>query len=338
MCRAVKVNLVSLIIFSNYSHAFDADIEGKDQDAYAFYLENDSKNIGGPGSDQAYTNGLKFSYIYAQGQIPKWATPILDRLHILDDKAKWAKINFGLSLGQQIFTPSDTQTTSLMLDDRPYTACLYLGFAISLKEKQVEHFIEIDLGIIGPGALGEQVQNGFHRIIGISEANGWKNGPKNEPTLQAFYQKRYKIVFNKIFDFVPYYGVGLGHVLIGGHSGGMIRLGGPNLPDDFGASRPSASDGNSFILASSSTDSKFSYYFFIGARGNYVNRNIFLDGNTYRQSHSVKKNPFVFETEFGFGLHFHSLTWVWRLVTKSPEFNQRKEWGSFASIGFVYAP
>lgn len=333
MCYFIKFNFICLTFFS--INAFAADIEGKD--AYAFYLENDSRNIGGPGSDQAYSSGVKFSYIYAQGQIPKWSTPAIDYLHILDNNAKWAKVNFGLSLGHQIFTPNDTQTTELVASDRPYAAWLYLGFAVSLKERNVEHFLEIDLGTIGPSALGEPIQNGFHSLIGSGKTNGWRNGLKDEPTLQVFYQKRHKQVFSQNLDFVPYYGVGLGNVLIGGHAGGIIRLG-SYLPDDFGASRPSASDGNSFISASSySTESKLSYYFFGGARGNYIARNIFLDGNTFHESHEVKKHLFTFETEVGFGLHFYSGTLVWRFVTKSPEFDERKEFNSFASLSFVYA-
>lgn len=313
-------------------------IEQEGKEAYAFYIENDSRNIGGPGSDQAYTNGLKFSYIYAQGQIPKWSTLIMDRFHILDDKAKWSQVNFGLSLGHQIFTPGDTKATILLTNDRPYAAWLYLGFAVSLKQIDTEHFFEMDLGTIGPSALGKETQNGFHRIIGSSNANGWAHGLDDEPTLQFFYQKRKKTIRTQNLDFVPYYGAALGNVLIGGHIGSMIRLG-YHLPDDFGASRPSASDGNSFISTSMrSVKSKISYYTFAGARGNYVNRNIFLDGNSYQISHKVKKYPFTFETELGVGVHFNSGAIIWRFVTKSPEFDERKDFNSFASISFVYVP
>lgn len=232
-----KISFFLLFVFS--VKAFASEVA--DKDAYALYLENDSRNIGGPGSDQAYSNGIKASYIYAQRKIPKWAAPIISWFHVLDDKEKWAKINFGFSLGHQIFTPSDTQTALLVAEDRPYAAWLNLGFAVSLKERHVEHFIELDLGTVGPSALGIQVQNGFHRIIGSKESKGWKNGLKDEPTLQLFYQKRHKVKVLEIADYVPYYGAGLGNVLIGGHIGSMIRFG-QNLPDDFGAGRPSAGD------------------------------------------------------------------------------------------------
>jgi len=37
-------------------------------------------------------------------------------------------------------------------------------------------------------------------------------------------------------------------------------------------------------------------------------------------------------------LHFKPGTLVLRFVTKSPEFNERKEFNSFASVSFVYVP
>lgn len=318
--------------------AANESVVAKDRDAYALYVENDSRNIGGPGSDQSYTNGVKFSYIYAQGQIPVWSKPFLDRFYFLRDESKWAKVNYGLSLGQQIFTPNNTQTEYLVAADRPYAAWLYAGFGVSLKEKKVENFLELNLGTVGSNALGEQVQNGFHVATKNPTAKGWNNGLKNEPTLQVFYQKRHKTAFSDTLDFIPYYGAALGNVLIGGHVGGLIRFG-PHLPDDFGPSRPSASDGNSFISTSSySSATQPTYDLFGGLRGNYVNKNIFLDGNSYQESHWVKKHPFNFETELGFSLYFKSTSLVWRFVTKSPEFEDVKKPTSFASIGLVYTP
>lgn len=145
------MNNTTLKIFFNICflvYSVDVFAQVKDyKDAYAIYFENDSRNIGGPGSDQAYTNGFKFSYIYA---------------------------------------PNDTQATNLIVDERSYAAWLYLGFAVSLKAKSTEHFLELDLGTIGPSALGEQVQNGFHSLIGTNKANGWSNEFEQRKELSSF--------------------------------------------------------------------------------------------------------------------------------------------------------
>jgi lipid A 3-O-deacylase len=322
-----------LLVSASYATA-EKKITGRE--AYAFYVENDSRNIGGPGSDNAYSNGLKFSYIYVEGEIPKWSKPLINNFRLLKENPKNARINFGFSIGHQIHTPKNTQEKNLIESDRPYAAWLYLGFAASLKELDREQFFEIDLGTIGPSALGKEIQNGFHSFIGTSKSQGWKNGLKDEPTLQLFYQNRSKLYLSKRIDFVPYYGAGFGNVLIGGHLGVTVRYG-ENLPDDFGSSRPSASDGNSFISTSSfSAKKNRGLFIFAGLRGNYTNKNILLDRNSYQSSHSIKKYPFTFETDLGLGFQYKEGILVWRFVTKSPEIQNKNEFNSFASVSFVY--
>lgn len=327
--------IISFILF--YQNQSFAEPNPKEGSAFALYIENDSRNIGGPGSDQAYTNGLKLSYIYANNQIPRWAEKTALKLNYFDRGISSSKVNFGLSLGHQIFSPNNTDLTELISDDRPYAGWLYTGFAVSLKQDDVAQFFEFDIGLIGPSALGKQVQNNFHDLIQSRRAEGWKNSLNDEPTLQLFYQKRFKYFKSKNLDFFPYYGAALGSVNIGAHIGSLIRIG-LNLPDDFGPSRPSASDGDSFVSPiNHATTKENGYYGFFGARASAVGRNIFLDGNTFQQSHRVQKKPFVFETEFGFGLLIIPYSLVWRFVTHSVEFDEQTRLVSFASLNFVYS-
>lgn len=304
--------------------------------AFIFYLENDSRHIGGPGSDQAYTNGFKFSYVYAEDRVPGWASPYARALRSLDYNIQGSKVNYELSLGQQIYTPNNIRTANLISEDRPYAAWLYLGLATSLKEKDVSHLFELDLGMVGPSALGREFQNGYHRMIGISPALGWDNGLHDEPTLQLFYQKRYRTYKVQNLELISYYGGAFGNVYIGAHIGGLLRLG-VNLPDDFGPSRPSASDGDSFISTETASKSHpLGYYFFAGIRGNGIARNIFLDGNTFHNSHHVTKLPFGFDTEVGVGTQIFPFALVWRFVVRSPEFKEKRLYNSFAGINLVY--
>ena len=74
--------------------------------AYALYIENDTRKIGGPGSDQAYSNGIKFSYLFAEDKIPSWASRFVNLLPFFN-KEKRPNVNFGLSVGHQIYTPHD---------------------------------------------------------------------------------------------------------------------------------------------------------------------------------------------------------------------------------------
>jgi hypothetical protein len=56
-------NIILLILCSS---SFAKNISGQ---ALTLYIENDTRDIGGPGSDNAYTNGLKFSYILAENDV-----------------------------------------------------------------------------------------------------------------------------------------------------------------------------------------------------------------------------------------------------------------------------
>jgi hypothetical protein len=329
-----KLVLFIFFSFSVISHA--EPINPHEGEAFIFYLENDSKNVGGPGSDQAYSNGFKFSYIYAEDRAPKWPATMMKGLKLFDDQLETAKTNFGFSLGHQIYTPNKTHIKELITDDRPYAGWLYLGLAVSFRNEKTAHFFEVDVGTIGPSAQGQQVQNNFHDFIKEPRAEGWENSLHDEPTLELLYQKRFKLIRSHPMDAVAYYGTALGNVQIGAHTGGIIRLG-HNLPDDFGPGRPSAGDGDSFVTPSTKSDDPGnSYYAFAGIRGNAIAKNIFLDGNTFRSSHHVKKYPFTFDTEFGFGLEVQPYGIVWRFVTRSPEFEQRSIFNSFASMNFTY--
>lgn len=337
----IQLLLLLTFIFSHSARAessgsFEPNSKKKQGSAFAFYIENDSSNVGGPGSDQGYTNGVKFSYIYAEDHVPKWSKNSLQDLRWLDHDLDKSKVNFEISLGQQIYTPNNIASPNLIPDDRPYAGWLYVGLATNLKEEFASHFFELDIGLVGPSALGKQIQNGYHKIVEKAPAQGWSHGLNDEPTLQLFYQKRFKYLNRQNFDLIPFYGAALGNVQIAVHVGGLARLG-VNLPNDFGPSRPSASDGDSFVPTTpSQSDHQLGYYIFGSVRGNAIARNMFLDGNTFQSSHHVTKYPFNFDTEFGLGMQLFPVAVVWRYVVRSPEFKERSIFNGFGCLNITY--
>lgn len=321
-----------------------ATLQTKAQDgrALTLYVENDTRYLGGPGSDNSYSNGLKLSYISADNHVPGWADPFLNSSQTLRDALKNSQSNFSLSLGHQIYTPNDTGTELLVVDDRPYAAWLYVGLGAHFKDQLRSHALELNLGVIGPEAVGEPVQNNYHRLIGIRTAKGWKNQLQTEPTLQLSYQQRQRFLdfsnekYGQYFDLIPFFGASVGNVAVNAYGGAMVRLG-TNLPDDFGPSRASSFEGDSFVEPLENKDSRISLYAFAGGRGVGVAHNIFLDGNNFRDSHKVSKRNFLIETELGFALGIRPWTLVWRFVSRSPEFRERSNVNSFASVSLTYA-
>lgn len=309
--------------------------------AFGISVENDSRNVGGPGVDQAYSNGIKFSYVYARDQIPKWAPMSFIESDYIKKELARSKANFGISLNHQIYTPNNTNSAAFIRNDRPYAAWLYFGFSLHLKNRDWSQTLETSLGVVGPAALGEQVQNNFHRLIGTTTAQGWDHQLPNEPAVQINYQRRVRFFelrnrFGPYFDAIPMFGGGLGNVFIGAHAGMLARLG-INLPDDFGPARPSGGESDSFVSPNAPPeDLKSSYYLFAGVRGNAIARNLFLDGSTFQSSHHVTKYPFTAETEVGAGFQIMPISIVWRYVVRSPDFEEMSGFNSFASLGITY--
>ena len=308
--------------------------------AVNLYIENDTRDIGGPGSDNAYSSGFKFSYVAADDHLPAWTKLATDHSSTIKEAIQNSKSNFGVSIGQQIYTPNDIRRTDLITDDRPYAAWLYVGLSSQFKNENQSHGLELDLGVVGPEAAGEAIQNGYHKIIAKYSAEGWKHQLRTEPTVQLSYQQRLKFLElkqadgTKYFDAIPFFGGGIGNVAIDLQAGGMVRLG-FQLPDDFGPAK-SMIDGDNFVAPSSGSNRQSSLYTFAAGRGIGVGHNMFLDGNTFLSSHKVTKYPFIIETEVGFVGNYENWTVAWRFVTRSPEFEQRSVVNSFASISLGY--
>ena len=164
--------------------------------------------------------------------------------------------------------------------------------------------LQLDLGVIGPAAGGEFVQNNFHTLIGVSPSYGWANQLHNEPTVGLSFERRWRTGPSVLIDnpklevdFIPRAALALGNVATYASVGGTARIG-KNLRDDFGPTRarPALPGSDAFI-----GDGSFGWYLFAGLDGQAVARNIFLDGNTDGFSQRVWHRPFVGEASGGPG-------------------------------------
>jgi hypothetical protein len=63
-----------------------------------------------------------------------------------------------------------------------------------------------------------------------------------------------------------------------------------------------------------------------------IARNIFLDGNTFKNSRSVKKEPFITDLQWGFVLTWHDYRLSLTDVFRTPEYEGQKSRDHFGSI------
>ena len=77
-----------------------------------------------------------------------------------------------------------------------------------------------------------------------------------------------------------------------------------------------------------------SWYAFAGVDGRWVLRNIFLDGNTFSDSHSVDKKPLVADFVAGIAITYDQFRVAFTHVMRTREFDSQAEADRFGSLSF----
>lgn len=193
---------------------------------------------------------------------------------------------------------------------------------------------ELDLGVIGPEALGEDTQTWWHKVTDYAEPRGWDHQIKLEPALQLFLTRSIQVGFRNEdywgLDIVPHGRVALGNVYIYGEVGTLFRAG-YNLPSEY-----IVSPMESFSTHPSYDPPDWSVYAFAGADGRVVGRNIFLDGNTFKDSHTVDKELFVADLRAGGAIRYKGFETVVSVVHRTREFDLQVEDENFLSVTFQF--
>ena len=292
--------------------------------------------------DQAYTQGFEFAYLGPDVAAESgWAAPFDGLANIgLFDTGSEVSRRYQIILGQSIFTPEDTSTEDPDPEDRPYAGWAYGGVSLiqDTDRRRLDN-VELLVGIVGPAAQGRPTQNDWHQFIGVDTANGWDRQLHNEPGFMLTYERKYRfiqpIAGGLAVDAIPEAGVTLGNVMTYGEVGTMLRFG-RNLEADYGPNRirPSLS-GTSYFNADYLED-PFGFYFYVGAQGRAIAQNIFLDGNTWRDSRSVDKEHFVGDLTGGVALFWSNAVKLDAGFTyRTEEFEGQDEDAKFANINLT---
>ena len=314
---------------------------------FTIQIENDVFNRIGR-SDRDYTNGFRIGWLSSALPSLLAALTTIPTFFGEDPVASVTR-RVGISFGQNLYTPQDTDTTAPIANDRPYAAWLYASIALQSTYKRPDpktakpepvrlDTIQLDLGVVGPAAGGEFVQNNFHKLIGVATANGWANQLHNEPTVGLTFERRWRtgrgVVFDdpKLeYDIVPRLGVALGNVATYASAGGTLRIG-KDLRNDFGPTRarPALPGSEGFV------GDGFGWYFFVGLGGEAIAHNLFLDGNTDGNSMHVGRRPFVAEGQAGLAFLFRGVRLTYTQVLRTPEFFERDRWDQFGSVNVTF--
>ena len=298
-------------------------------------IENDKF---GSGYDRDYTNGLRITWFNVGAEQPFYADWI-DRLVPTFDANKTTSTY--LSFGHNLYTPSDIDRSTLDVRDRPYAAFLYGSAGISTITDRHMDDVELTLGWIGPSAQGEFIQDKFHRLIHADyQPHGWKYQLRDEPGVILSWERSwpgwYTADFGKNLHarFAPHGGVTLGNVYTYANAGFTIDLTPSNLrwqtqpvrvrPAIPGSGYFEYTDGHGWMT-------------YLGYDARLMAHNIFLDGNTWKDSHHVKRRPFVHDLALGAAYNHKNFRISYTVNWRSREFKSPlTKSSSFGAVSVGY--
>ena len=273
-------------------------------DGFHITLENDVL----ASTDRHYTHGTRFFYL--RDNTPPWT----DKIFKGKDK-RW-----GVGLAQYIYTPSDIKIADLIENERLYGGWLYIENILFVRDDNVMDIIGMDVGITGKDSGSESTQKFIHKIVGSDIPQGWDNQIEEELGINLLYQKKCRWRW-KYMDIISRGGGSLGNIYTYLNAGAIIRTG-YNIPDNFGYLK----------MEPAVRVTNLGAYAFVGADGRLVGRNIFLDGNTFKDSHSVDKEYIVGDLNIGIGIIFRNFELIYSSNFRSKEFKGQDKSNHFSTL------
>ena len=234
------------------------------------------------------------------------------------------------SLTQEINTPSDTSTPNPSTNDMPYSGALYLGWGYGGildrgGRKDCLYSVEAKLGVIGPSAGGETIQNKFHDLIGTPAAAGWGTQLPDELLLNidGEFRRRFDLdpTGNGYRDLIARALVELGTVRTEVALGAQFRWG-VNLDKSWGHSYIRHSNGYDPVdtLQPDAARPNFSYWAFVDTQLEVVVRNYATDGTHFRDSRGVTRSPIVLQCALGTTFQVRAWSATYFLAMRTKEF------------------
>ena len=146
-------------------------------------------------TDRYYTQGINLEITH-----PSFQGFFLEKilLHPITGRSE-----YGISFQHNAYTPTSIRHNEIILDDRPFAACLFLNtFRVvtdTLRRRRMS--ATISLGLLGQGAGGKEMQETIHRWLNNIEPLGWSHQVRNDLILnyqvnyeQGIYHRRYLLL------------------------------------------------------------------------------------------------------------------------------------------------
>ena len=288
MCIRLTTSFQCLAIVTVLLLFNSAAVQAEDEVSKFFTLtiENDLF----VGEDDGYTSGIGFTFgkgsfnEFNDEVLPGWLHRLTSDLYIstLENKRRGVAHMFF----QRMQTPADITTAELIVDDLPYVGLFAWQGTLYAWDDRITDQFSIYLGVVGPITLAEQTQSFIHDLTNGDDPKGWDNQIENEPVFKIEAQRVWNLYRSdgkaSQYDILGLAGAGIGNLESAAKAGIAIRWG-TNLQYSF----PSFSLQVDRQINPLSLSPDNDYYVFLGLRAGLVFNNILIDGNTFKDSHSV---------------------------------------------------
>ncbi len=295
--------------------AFAAQAQPAADTASIWTLQDENASISaGKPTDRFYTNGLSLGWTSPTTVVPNF---LADLGHTLWGEGQQ---RIGFSLDQQIYTPADTSALVPSPYDRPYAGVLLGNFSLMSDNDDSRSVLMLSLGVVGPGSGAEQLQNGFHNLIGQSTDKGWGSQIQNVPAFEVLHERTWRLPMGTVAgletDALPSLTIALGDLRDYLQTGVTFRFG-QGLNSDFGVPRirPGLSGGDAFVPTR-----PFDWYVFGGIDGQAVAYDILLQSTPFRGGPHVSPVWDVAELQGGFAVMAYGMRLTFAYVAQTQEF------------------
>lgn len=317
-------------------HIFVASFSYADNklDFSSFRFENDSFFR----DDGLYSNGLIAAWGYDDvahldnKTLPDWLAYLAQKSYLMGRQGKHYDIAY--TVAHLLQTPIDISTSQLVEEDAPYVGLMAWHGKLTAYDQNTIDRLSLTFGLVGPASGAEFVQKITHEVIAASEPHGWENQISNEFVFQLQAERNWRI-YNKEFvssefDLVTGVDTGFGNYRSDIGVGLGVRWG-QDLQNNF-------SSYSVFPIEKLNTahNSDKGWYLFANTSSFYVANDIFMDGNTFQDSHRVDLIHLQYGASIGVMANIYNWNFVYSLVQLSDQYRGQNESSRFGSFTVTY--
>ncbi|HEU0153294.1 MAG TPA: lipid A deacylase LpxR family protein [Arenimonas sp.] len=315
------------------------------EDRSTWLLRSDNDLYGRERQDQGYTNGFLVTYVSpnverfdadclplparAAGRLLGWLVP------------EGEQNNLVIGFEHGTYTPTDGTRSDRITDDRPYAGVATMAVTLNARRGDRLGSTRLRLGMVGPSAQAELGQDSLHQWFGRPRFKGWDNQLRDEVVVQLAHERAWRRDLATTaggwrWDAIGHGGAAVGNLSSYVNGGAELRFG-KHLPDDFGSNPLRLAGDNSAPGTRDDNVDAIRWHGFIALDARWVGNDIVLDGNTWKDSHSVDAKDTVADLVLGIAITRGPWKFTATHVRRTREFEGQPELPTFGTLTFSRA-